>query len=647
MKKLFTVLGIYTVILFAIAIAFGFFMPVKDSILAVDVTEFKFNRGLLWFFAGLPSIVLSGFTVGCCVQWKHGSGASVNRFSPAMMSRFKVVLCFGLIAVLLLTSCHEILTPLIQKNQNQIKNNPAELKQNIILSRHYLNEEEATLAWHYAELAYGIDPTDPEASELYAKTHIAMEKTLQEIRMENRPVEKIELPLAKADELYSPKMLMEKSEQAKAQKNWFDAHYWASLAVKGSNSKDLIHETAIAATNYAWNRLRESGDFDNDDEREYYTLKRDAYSAFNASNYLKAYYLFLNLQKRNQERGELEDPDVTRYLALSQEQVENQHFFIDETSGMDKTPSERDIYFSVTQPAMGTLVFFINRCVSVQKTGGYVRYMQDLYMVSYDNDGNFQYTLHVPFAKGLAVSADYFDEETKNILGIKKGMKYILELQLVSVDRETEGIISNPEVSYIQTGLSEENKKFLEESNFLKNSKSGKEYREYLKKTGTALPKTTVSEEVPKVIFIPIEFNDFATITEVSHGSKNMNLLHLNNFISKCENYGYSSEIFIQSLVSRGSYPLLLLCFIVFAASLAWNYRFEDENAIFKFRWIFLMPVLFVITFVFFETATYVCNVFIFVIVGMFGGLALIVTFLVLIVILFILSIVFLSRKAD
>lgn len=636
MKKLFTVLSIYTVILFAFAIFFGFAIPIKDNILAFDLTRFKFNRGLLIFFRGLPSILISGFIVGCCVQWKHGSGASVNRFSQAMMSRYKVVLCFGLIAVLFLTCCQEILTPIIQRKQNQIRNNPAELKQDIMLSRHYLNAEEETLAWHYAELAYGIDPTDAEAQEMYAKTHTAMEKTLQEIRMEHRAIEKIELPLAKADELYSPKLLMEKSEKAKAQKNWFDAHYWATLAVKGSNTKDLIHEKAIEAANYAWNRLRESGDFNNDDEREYYVLKRDAYSAFNASNYLKAYYLFLGLQKRNQERDELEDPDVTRYLALSQEQVENQHFFIDETEGMDKLPSERDIYFSVTQPGVGTQVFFINRSASVQKTGGYVRYMQDVYMVSYDAEGKFQYMLHSPFAKGLAVSADYFDVETKNILGISKDMKYILELQLISVDRETEGIISNPEISYIQSGLSEDNKKFFEDKMFLKNSKAGKN-----------LSKINESIQIPKVLFIPIEFNDFSIITEVSHGSKNMNLLHLNNFISKCEKYGYSSEIFIQSLVSRGSYPILLLCFIVFAASLAWNYRFEDEDAVFKFRWIFFMPVLFIITFLFFEIAYYVCNVFVFVLVGMFGGLALIVTFVLLIITLLILSIVFLSRKAD
>lgn len=637
MKKMLIVLSVYTVLLFGIVIILGYTLPLNVNILAVDVSGYKFTRGLLWFLKALPSILVSGFIVGCCVQWKVGSGNSVNRFSQAMMRRYKVVFIIAIVLVFFLTVCEEILNPLLGNKISQAKNNPAELKQDIILSRYYLNEDEPTLAWHYAELAYGIDPTDSEAQEMYAKTHTALEKTLIEIRNEKRSVEKIELPLAEKDELYTPKQLMEKSNKAMAEKNWFDAHYWATLAVKGSNARDIIHSDAIQRTNEAWNKLREAGDFNNDVEKEYFAKKKEGYLALNSGNFLSSYYIFLQLQARNIKMELPEDPDVTRYLGLSKEQLENQYFFIDETDDMDKMNCERDVFFSITEPGGARKVFYIGRSASVKQSGGFVRYMADFNMISYDSEGKFINSLHVPFAKGMAVSASYFDEESKIAMGIEKDMKYILEVQLVSVDRETEGLVSKPVIKYTETGVPESEKMFLLEKSVL-----------YFPKTDSQ--ETNVSHmesDIANIMFIPIEFDDFALITEVSHGSKNMNLLVLNNFISKSERYGYSSEVYIQSLVSRGSYPLVLLCIIVFAASLAWNYRFEDEDAVFKFRWIFFMPVLFIIAYGLFQTVFYVINLVNFVIVGMFGGMALIVAFVIYVIALVIISIMFLARKAD
>ena len=93
MKKVVFITGIYTAIIFALCLLISvFFIPCPESLIAGTEKPFVFYYGLYIFLVCLPGILLSGFTVSCAVLWQKKTGNSRSRFSPAMFSRFKLVL---------------------------------------------------------------------------------------------------------------------------------------------------------------------------------------------------------------------------------------------------------------------------------------------------------------------------------------------------------------------------------------------------------------------------------------------------------------------------------------------------------------------------------------------------------------------------
>ena len=152
------------------------------------------------------------------------------------------------------------------------------------------------------------------------------------------------------------------------------------------------------------------------------------------------------------------------------------------------------------------------------------------------------------------------------------------------------------------------------------------------------------SEEL-RYLILPMPYSDFLIIQDASAGAERMNLLSLHRFLSRASNYGFSSEIFLKSLVSRVMYPLMLLIIFVFAAVLGWNYRIEGSKGLFKFRWLFLIPLFSVITYIGLEIVMYVFDTVNYVIVGMCGISGIAVSAIVYIILLAILSVIFISRK--
>ena len=89
----------------------------------------------------------------------------------------------------------------------------------------------------------------------------------------------------------------------------------------------------------------------------------------------------------------------------------------------------------------------------------------------------------------------------------------------------------------------------------------------------------------------------------------------------------------------------MLLIIFVFAAVLGWNYRIEGSKGLFKFRWLFLIPLFSVITYIGLEIVMYVFDTVNYVIVGMCGISGIAVSAIVYIILLAILSVIFISRK--
>lgn len=633
MKKLIFITGIYTAVIFALCLLISvFFIPRPEFLISGTEKSFVFFYGLYIFLVCLPGILLSGFTVSCAVFWQKKSGNSRSRFSEAMFSRFKLVLFSSLLFILFLSLNEEIFKPSAKQKIDFIKEAPADFADALSIAGHFLEQDQPLLALQYAEKAVKISPKDADAQRVLKLARDSADLLIDSELHGKKDVpeaEKLQKPLHEKDKGHTILELLEKSDSAAEKKQWFDAHYWASLALEACDGKNTNLDAAAEKSNYAWKMLSLPVEFDNSMEQKYYKIKKDGYAAFSRGDFLKAYYTFLGL-KNNYAQAE-NDPDVNKFLALSEEDLENQYFFFDETKYMEELSDSHKIYFSLDYPDGSKNVFYISNAMDIKKEGGLVRYMENLNVVHYDENNEFVYSFFVPFAKAVAQPVSEFGQENLSYLGIEKSWEYVPSVILQSVDRNTEGLVSSPVYSYEPTGLSELDAKNLGAENTLK--------KEYSKRIPLNIKNGSI-------MILPMQFSDFNLINAAAGGAKEMPLPVLFKLLPRASGYGFSQEVFAQNLVQRATFPFIMLIMFVFCACIGWNYRIENPDEIFKFKWTLLIPVLSFIMVVSFSIVLYFFNMLSYVFVGLLGTSAVFAAASFYVLVFFAASVLFLSRKS-
>lgn len=633
MKKLIFITGIYTAVIFALCLLISvFFIPRPEFLISGTEKSFVFFYGLYIFLVCLPGILLSGFTVSCAVLWQKKSGNSRSRFSEAMFSRFKLVLFSSLLFILFLSLNEEIFKPSAKRKIDFIKEAPADFSDALSIAGHFLEQDQPLLALQYAEKAVKISPKDADAQRVLKLARDSADLLIDSELHGKKDVpeaEKLQKPLHEKDKGHTILELLEKSDSAAKKKQWFDAHYWASLALEACDGKNTNLDAAAEKSNYAWKMLSLPVEFDNSMEQKYYKIKKDGYAAFSRGDFLKSYYTFLGL-KNNYVQAE-NDPDVNKFLALSEEDLENQYFFFDETKYMEELSDSHKIYFSLDYPDGSKNVFYISNAMDIKKEGGLVRYMENLNVVHYDENNEFDYSFFVPFAKAVAQPVSEFGQENLSYLGIEKSWEYVPSVILQSVDRNTEGLVSSPVYSYEPTGLSELDAKNLGAENTLK--------KEYSKRIPLNIKNGSI-------MILPMQFSDFNLINAAAGGAKEMPLPVLFKLLPRASGYGFSQEVFAQNLVQRATFPFIMLIMFVFCACIGWNYRIENPDEIFKFKWTLLIPVLSFIMVVSFSIVLYFFNMLSYVFVGLLGTSAVLAAASFYVLVFFAASVLFLSRKS-
>jgi hypothetical protein len=135
-------------------------------------------------------------------------------------------------------------------------------------------------------------------------------------------------------------------------------------------------------------------------------------------------------------------------------------------------------------------------------------------------------------------------------------------------------------------------------------------------------------------------------LCDVSHGPDTMSLISLYRFASIASDYGYSTEIYSQSLINRLSYPLLLLICFIFSSILAWNSRiFVDDS--FKFSWLLLFPIIIAFSYTFVRALRFVLSLLFYAILAYVGNGALFISLFILVLLLSLCLIRFVSLKSD
>ena len=606
MRKTGLIVLIYSVFALGFCLIVSILMKNLPVLLPGENNSYIFVRGFLFFCKFLPALIFSAFLIGSAINYGKDAQRAKIKYSPLIMAHFRKTMISSIVIVLVVTFVSEVFVPVFEYKQSQARVKPVLFSEFMNLSRDYYDKGNMKLAFEYSRNALLLNPKDKDA--LYIKEH--SEAELNSLKMVlDRPEEpKFVFIPKKETKGETVTSLLNKAKAAAEKEKWFDAHYYAYLAVEIGNEKDINLEEANRLASEAWNHLFDPTILKETDEQILFKKKREAYKTLISGDNIEAYYQFLEIAAFSDVAAR--DGDVVKFLAIVSQRLENQCFYIEEVENLQRFESYNNVYFSISHDDGTRDVVYIRGITPVKNSGRMIQYLRGFTLFTYSKEGKFLRSIYVPYAKMLSQNVESFDESSKVRFGIKDEYKSVPYLMLESISKtDREGRIS-PVYEY-DADFTKANEPFL--NNYF-------------------------------VLALPV--SDFNLLCDATVGSVKMSLMSLMKFLPKARMYGYSYEICNSDFLYRLTFPLIMLICCIFMACMAWNYRLKNDQ-LFKFKWIFLMPPITFILYFAIECGLYACRVLNYALVIMFGSGAVYVSVSILVLILVAVCFNFVSRTAD
>ncbi len=605
MKKLVGILSFFVGFGFVVCIILGICLPTANEISSANVGIYKFCRGLNYFFNYLPAILFTAFVIGFSIYFGRNSEGSTDRFSKTMFERLKKVLITSLVFVFLLTLGSEVFVPLLNRKMIAIENQPKLINDYIKVGKNFYDEGFYERAAKYANAALELEPNSKDATTL-------KDKSDEEINRRNVSRSRFSLLDDEIDDFFGDKN--EKSprteenlstvyenykEAQNAYKNeeWFNAHYYAGIALNFATETNPNYQDIKRLQTQAWNKLNEYHNLKKSENQQAFDKKYDGYLALLEKNDLKAYYIFTELSQSSYEL--LHDPDVSFYLDIAKNRIQDKYFFIDETFELKSFENANDIYFSYKYGDGSQDIFYFKGMTSVKNTGNSMQYLRNLIVVSLDSKGNVFSTMKVPYAKVVPVDTTEISSSLKEQINIDDSVDFVPYVILNSISRDS----PESKIKPIYTNAD-----------------------------------GSVSNS-PGFMFFPFSYDDFTMIETSANYSEFISLGNLFKFIKKASLFGFSPKVYANLFLNRLYYPLWILIIFIFAAIFAWNTRIRT-NEYFKMTWVLVFPFTAVLAFLFYKFSVWIFKMINYALVSSFGFLSSIGVAAIIFVVLLILSLI-------
>lgn len=605
MRKIAVIIFAYLALSFGICVGIANVQGNVPALLPGSQSQYLFFRTLLIFFNLLPALLCSAFLVAASIIFGQSEQQAFYRFSPTMLTHYKKVMIASFCMVFTLAMVKEIFIPLVRAQQEKTVNAPHLLHEYLDLARNASKEGNDELAHEYALFALKIDPTDKTALAVIEESEAHMQIIQPTVAL---PAGSTENGILYAEiQNETVQSLIEKSKTAARLENWFNAHYYAQLAVATATGKDINLTEARKLAADAWRELSNPAFSQELDQWQFFNKKRQAYFDLMTGNTLKAYYQFLELSQNTS--GGMVDLDVKTFLQVALERLSAECFFIDETLNLQRFESARNVYFTIHHSDGKTDAVYISGVTNVRNTGGLLTYLRGFTMYTYSQEGTLLRTITTPYAKMVAHAVESFTQQARQEFDIKDEFELVPRLQLKSVARDNANEINEPVYEYSELG-------------------------------------GMLTQLQKDALVLSMSIDDFNLVCEASIGADKMNLPALFKIVPKASGFGYAAEIFNAALVRRLVYPLVMLLLFVFCATFAWNYRLSHTQ-LFKFRWIFVLPFASWLLYLIIEILLFVADLLCYAFIGVIGNALLPVAITVCVVLLFAVSALFLSRTAQ
>ena len=609
MKKIIGILSIFLGIGLILCFVAGFVSNVPETVPEASTVVYKLMTALQYFSRFLPGIAITGFTVSCSVHFGRNAEGSTERFSKAMMDRFKMVMIISIAIAFLLSVSSEVIGLLTANKKNSIVNRPKIVNEYINVGNKLFENGYYERAMSYADAALKLNPNEKKAVNLKDRADVEINRArtsnirfkLYESVEEAEKVDHVVIDAGQINEVYK---LYLKAQEAYDKKEWFNAHYYSELGIKLATPKDPNLEELKKLSTASWNNLTEYHNLAKSQGQLIFEKKYEGYLALVQKDDLKAYYIFRELYLSSREMQS--DPDVVFYLEIAENRINERSFFVDETFELKSFESANDIYFSYEYADGSRDVVYFKGMTAVASTGNSIQYLRALTVVSVDRSGEVFRTMTVPYAKVLPVSVKTLTPTTKALMGIDDSIEFVPYILLKSVGRDAPDLHNEPLYTYANGD--------------------------------------TVS--TPEYLLLSIPYEDFLILENTAGTPDSMTIPALFKLTHMAEKYGFCNEVYGQAFMNRAFYPLWILVLFILLASFGWNNRIGPTQY-FKFSWAFAFIPFILISMLFYQFVMFLFRLVNYVLLGGFGIAGGMVAGLILYILLLIFaSVIFVSRHS-
>ena len=243
MKKIIGILSVFVVLGLIVSFVTGFMSEIPSTVPESSVFIYKLMTGLQNFGKYIPGVAVTGFVVSCSVHFGRNSEGSTERFSKAMMDRFKIVMIVSISIAFFLTFCSEVLCLVTANKKASIIDRPKIVNDYINVGNKLFDNGYYERALNYADAALKLSPNEKNAIDLRDRADVEINRArtsnlrfkLYESVEEAEKVDRVVIDAKQINEVYQ---LYLKAQEAYENKEWFNAHYYSELGIKLATPKD-------------------------------------------------------------------------------------------------------------------------------------------------------------------------------------------------------------------------------------------------------------------------------------------------------------------------------------------------------------------------------------------------------------------------
>ncbi|GMO32702.1 MAG: hypothetical protein Ta2F_08630 [Termitinemataceae bacterium] len=361
--------------------------------------------GFLDFITFFPALFMSALVIP--FGRKSKTEKEYGRFSPEFLALLKPSIVASIVAAVFYGVLFLMFRPLVSDYQVDIKVKTQLFKISKEKTEEFSRTEQWSEAAHFLTICDRIWPAATGFDNLRERVSTGLEKQIygardaakkNEVKNSGNGIPSftgVNSSLSATDALNA-------SRRAYREERYYDAHRLAVIAGHLTKDGDAEKQAAALEASRAWNAISRLEPSQEDRDRySIYSEKREAYEALNSEDWIRAYYIFMDLAQKVPS-----DPDVQKYLKESEDGLNSVVFFLDEMEAHTGDELINPV-FSIPMPDReGRIVM---RFSSLTSTADF-SYGKDMEIVAFDKMRKPIYRVVSPYIKILPVMLGSYSE---------------------------------------------------------------------------------------------------------------------------------------------------------------------------------------------------------------------------------------------